>query len=124
MRETLRDNLRSAWHGILTVAEIASREGVHARRIRRFWEAERRAARLPGGPRPHFLETAPREVRVALGADAADVAIDYTADDAPIGGPLGVAIPAGDPLLRELQRHHSAERWRPVDGMPLRVLAD
>lgn len=124
MRETLRETLRTAWHGTMTVAEIESREGVNSRRIRRFWESERGAGRLPEGPRPHFIDAASREVRIALGADASDVAVDYTADDSPIGGPMGVAIPLGDPLLRALQTVHGAERWRAVDGMPVRVLND
>jgi hypothetical protein len=130
MRQTLRDSLRSAWHGPLTAAEIASREGVNGRRVQRFWAQEKKAGRLPtDAPRPHFIDSAARDVQVAVKAamgfaadDGEDDAVDFTADTAPIGGALGVRIPAPDPLLAALNREHAADCWRHVDGMPADVL--
>ncbi|MCB2107004.1 MAG: hypothetical protein KDE14_04850 [Rhodobacteraceae bacterium] len=45
-------------------------------------------------------------------SDIGDDDVDYTLDDAPIGGAMGLAIPACDPLLAELRAHHADDAAR------------
>lgn len=123
-----RRALRKAWFGKRPVGFLARRFGVSERMIRGFWESERIAGRLPPAPapRPHFAERCVVAAEVASEADVLDAEIgaeDFAADDAPIGGPMGLRIPDGDPLLCALRLVHGADPWRPLDGMPAQTLA-
>lgn len=56
------DDIRRAWYGLGTADAIAARYGVKAITIRRFWNAEKAAERLPrDDQRPHFAKQAAGE---------------------------------------------------------------
>ncbi len=118
-----RKHLRQAWHGPLTVAALARRYAISEILVRKFWEAEREAGRLPPQPtpRPHFVE------RCRAPDPAEDVDLDtedFADDDAPMSTPFGLRIPDPDPLLAALQREHGKQFIRGAnDEVPLQVLA-
>ena len=104
MRLAVKDVLRDAWFGVDPASVIAARAHLSERQVQRFWESEKRADRLPKSPRPHFAKFAALDLD-----DAADI---DPADDAPIGGPMGVRIPDHDPLLAALIAQHSNDPLR------------
>lgn len=56
------DDIRRAWYGTGSADTIAERYGVTAITIRRFWNAEKSAGRLPrDDQRPHFAKQAAGE---------------------------------------------------------------
>jgi hypothetical protein len=123
-----RNALIKAWFGDRTVDQLARRFKVSAILIRKFWECQRDAGRLPAQPtpRPHFADRCATPAEPVTEVDAIDPetdGIDFAADDAPIGGPMGLRIPEGDPLLCALRLVHGGEPWRRLDGMPAHTLA-
>jgi hypothetical protein len=130
IRLSLQTSLRVAWYSAATLCSIAAANGhIHAKKIKRFWQAEKAAGRLPDTPRPHFIASASRAKQAAQVAALWPIADDVDADDdgeqrnfvdddAPIGGAMGLCIPPGDPLLMALRLVHGADCWRGLDGMP------
>lgn len=58
MREAKRQQLRDAYHGKLTRAQIARRHAISEATLFRFWAVEKDEGRLPA-ERPHFPKSAP-----------------------------------------------------------------
>ncbi|WP_315806952.1 MULTISPECIES: hypothetical protein [unclassified Bradyrhizobium] len=118
-----RKHLRQAWHGPLTVAVLARRYAISEILVRKFWEAEREAGRLPPQPtpRPHFIE----RCRAPDPVEDFDLDTeDFADDDAPMSAPFGLRIPDPDPLLAALQREHGKQFIRGAnDEVPLQMLA-
>lgn len=77
---------------------------ISAKTLRRFWDTEKKAERLPATPRPHFVAFAAPVIVVGVEEAEADIA---DLDDAPIASAWGLSITAGDPLLAALREHHS-----------------
>ena len=127
MKRAMQAKLVAAWHGLDTCAAIAVRYGLAEITVRKFWERARGDGRLPASsPRPFFTQNCTPLLEADGIGDDRDI-IAYSADGEPIeggplGGPIGLAIPPGDPLLCGLRLVHGHEPWRPLDGMPAEVL--
>ncbi|WP_316216599.1 hypothetical protein [Bradyrhizobium sp. SZCCHNR3003] len=109
MRESLKRELRVAYHGPETCDQITTRLHVSDRTVRRFWAAERDANQLPPErPRfrvlPAYLDGVDSELDAALARET-----DALDDDAPMSSPHGLRIADPDALLIALDREHSRQ---------------
>lgn len=140
MTPRTENKLRLAWFGPLTSDAVAKRHHVSAggRVVRRFWESEKAAGRLPNKPRPHFIDCTPSSALAidAAAAIEAGAAIDAAADmaldreiargEASADDPMdprfaaqvyGCRVPDGDPLLAALIREHGNDPRRRFDDV-------
>jgi len=117
MQEAKKKRLRDAWHGPLTLGQIARSAALGERRLQRFWEAEKAAGRLPAGPRPHFVERSKRDEAPAevLG----DEVTSLNADDTPIGEPNRVCTAESEALLAAMRRQHAELDCAKAQTVPL-----
>lgn len=102
--------LREAWYGAKPVAEIAAEVRASGSRateagIKMFWRREKEAGRLPMRSRDNVVA---REAVVVQPVD----------DDDALLGCLPVIIPAGDPLLDALRKHHGKDDRATRDAVP------
>lgn len=98
MREAKKQRLRDAWHGPLTLGQIARNASLGERWLQRFWSAERDAGRLPAGPRPHFVDRSAKPAAID-----ADIDLD---DDTPIGDFNRSCEAECAASLAALRKHH------------------
>lgn len=128
-------NLRAAWYGPMTADAVARRfHQSSARAVRRFWETEKSAGRLPDAPRPHFVDCAAATAPVADVAIDIGLAVDRAADlaldreiavaEANSDNPMdpryaaavyGCRVSDHDPLLARLIAVHGKDARRAVD---------
>ena len=112
-------NLREAWFGQFSADYLARRHRLNdGRAVRRFWEAERAAGRLPQGARPHFAD-------VTFGnAPTVDASLDAEIDASEtVAEASGMRIPDCDPLLEALYAAHDCDPRRAVEAHATEILA-
>lgn len=99
------------WHSQMTAAEAAAACGfASSPDLRRFWSECQEDGRLPAGHRPYFPPLPSRdEALLIVDGDLAD---DDVSDDLFVPG-----VPAGDPLLKALERVHGADPLRARDDV-------
>jgi hypothetical protein len=119
--------LRQAWFGTKSVSALSREFGFAEITIRKFWQRERDAGRLPAeGPRPHFAHHCARATPAALNDDNAvegwpidnEIEKSMQSDDG-----LGARIPDDDPLLAALRRVHGNDPRRLTDTVPVKELS-
>ncbi|NEW96618.1 hypothetical protein [Rhodopseudomonas sp. BR0G17] len=118
--------LRDAWHGPDKLDAIAAAANLGPRHVRRFWEGEKAAGRLPSGPRPHFAARSSARVPLAPSALACDGSIGaiVDADDtdaSPIAQPNPCYASACARSLAAL--HHAHDPDAMVVEVPTQYLA-
>lgn len=100
MKPSTTIDLRNAWKGPLTLAEVADRFNMHEKAVRRFWAVEKSAGRLPADEaRPFFVARCR-----AAGEASLDAEIDRSERIAEQSEVLNIS--ASDQLLVALRKHH------------------
>jgi hypothetical protein len=119
MREAKRKRLREAWSGNLTAAQISRANAISESTLRRFWDEERAAGRLPAAdvPRPHFAQHAKRTPAIDALALVAD-----NDDGSPIADPNPSFQAPCDALLTVLAAHHPELDHPGVQDVPADLL--
>lgn len=104
MQEAKKKRLREAWHGPLNAGQVARANAVGEAWLRKFWAGEKKAGRLPDGPRPHFLDRIKRDEPAV---DVADEIAGLDRDESPIGDFNPAYQRESDALLTALRTHHA-----------------